>query len=158
MLMILRGDIFMKTNLFKIKHCNLFLIGGVIVLALSLIGCNSITDNRKQMSSSPEEVIRQNIEIMRRENYSEQNITMLIEALRQCEDPVGLGKEQVIKTGTVIQDFHLPGAGNYSEEYLWFITDAGNEYYAFVDKESSAVRFVCKGDLEDREYIWRSYQ
>lgn len=144
--------------LLKIKHYSFLLLGGVIVLALFLAGCNSNTDNRNQMSSSPKEVLRQNIEILSKENYSMQNITALMEVLRQCEEPVGLGKERVKKTDKRTQEFHQPGVGNYSEEYLWFVTDAGNEYYAFLDKESSAVRFVCKGDLEDGEYIWRSYQ
>ena len=103
-------------------------------------------------------VVKGNIETLRSEGYSEEAINRLMDILKQLNQPVALGTEKITEAGTYIQQYNQIGTENYSEEYLWFLTDEGGKYYVYIQKKPLIIYFVCKGELDSGDYIYRAYQ
>lgn len=141
----------------QFKKCYFHVVlGGMILFSLLFSACaNSPSGN---VSDSAGTVLNQNVKVLCNEGYSENDIHNLMDILERLNQPVALGTEGIIESGTFIQNYNQSSSENYSEEYLWFRTSAGEKYYAFIQKNSSMIYFVCKGELTDGDYIYRTYQ
>ena len=139
------------------KYFNAAFLAGITLIMIFFAGCSPKTSDNVAFGDG-ETIKRQSIAMLSKQGYSEDNITHLFQLLEQLNEPVGLGLEQVVEKGTYIETYDLPGINSYQEEYLWFKTDTGQLYYSYIDKEYSVVLFICKGNLSDGAYIWKTYQ
>ena len=137
-----------------VKCCFGVLLAGMVIVPLLFSACTS--SRSKDANEFGMSVVKQNIETLCSEGYSEEEINRLMDILAQLNQPVALGTEKITETGTYIKKWD--DAENYSEEYLWFLTNAEEKYYVYIQRNSQIIYFVCKGELDSGEYIYRTYQ
>ena len=124
------------------------LIAGILLLVLLLTACGAVND-------TPEIIQEKNEQTLLCKGHTREEAYALIETLAKLNEPAGLGTERITKASSFVLDAStVPAYGNYHEELLWFVTENGTEYYAFV--KGSVVWFICRGPLDSGTYIWKT--
>ena len=124
-----------------------------VVICIAIVVC-FMTDPLS-IDSTARDIVQDNIQALCSEGYPEEGIIYLMDILERLQEPAALGTDRIVETGTYVQHFEQ---SNYTEEYLWFRTGSGQKYYAYLQKSSSIIFFVCKGELEDGAYIYKTME